>query len=75
MQAFASAVATGALGQLTCIDLTEDNISDPGLSSLSETLTTGALPSLQTLYIDYGPLGTEHPQLKAVCEERGIELT
>ena len=34
----------------------------------------GALASLKTLIVDDGPLGTEHPALKAACEARGISL-
>ena len=34
----------------------------------------GALPALKELYVDGGPLGTEHPALKAACEAGGIAL-
>ena len=34
----------------------------------------GAMASLKTLYVNDGPLVTEHPALKAVCQARGIRL-
>ena len=43
--------------------------------SFSDAIGKGALPLLETLYVDDGPLGTEHPQLQAACEARGIRLS
>ena len=34
----------------------------------------GAMASLQQLVVDEGPLGSEHPALKAACDARGISL-
>ena len=34
----------------------------------------GALASLKELTMDDGPLGVDHPKLKAVCQQRGIDL-
>ena len=47
---------------------------DAGLTSLAEACASGALASFKTLAVDDGPLGTEHPALKAVCQACGIEL-
>ena len=74
MSAFANAVSNGALPKLLFLDLGNDSISDPGIASLASALSKGALASLETLYVDDGPLGTEHPALKAACEAHGIEL-
>ena len=43
-------------------------------SAIEYACANGALASLSELYVDDGPLGTEHPALKAACEARGIEL-
>ena len=51
-----------------------NQIGDAGMKSFSEALSSGALASIDTLYVDDGPLGTEHPALKAACEARGIRL-
>ena len=56
------------------LDLCNNRIGGPGITALADALGKGALASLKTLYVDDGPLGTEHPALKAACEARGIEL-
>ena len=52
------------------LDLSSNNISDPGLAALADVLGKGALASLETLVVD----DEEHPALKAACQARGIEL-
>ena len=56
------------------LDLGSNKIGDTGITALADVLGKGALASLEQLYVDYGPLGIEHPALKAACEARGIEL-
>ena len=49
-------------------------MGDKGLEAFSGALAGGAMASLQTLFVDDGHLGTEHPALKAACKARGIRL-
>jgi len=56
------------------LQISENQIGDVGVSALSLAIANGAMASLETLYVDDGPLGTEYPALKAACEARGIEL-
>ena len=60
--------------QCTKLYLGENKIGDPGMIKFSEALATGAMASLKTLFVIHGPLGTEHPALKAACEARLIHL-
>lgn len=69
VKAFASAVARGSLGSLGYLYISQNALTDAGMVALSDALRGGALPSLRTLFVD-----DEHPQLKAVCEARGIAL-
>ena len=59
---------------LTSLGLANNKIGDKGLEALSAAFATGAMASLETLYVDDGQLGTEHPALKAACEARAIDL-
>ena len=68
------AAASRSLGRLKVLGLDRNQIGDAGLSALASTISSGSLPSLKRLWVDDGPLGTEHPQLKAACEARGIKL-
>ena len=54
--------------------LQHNQIGDKGLEAFSKALATGAMVSLEFLGVDGGPLGTEHPALRAACSARGIEL-
>ena len=81
LKVFAEACrAKGALASLRDLRLSGNAIGDVGLQSLAHAITpvseggSGALASLKTLYVDDGPLGTEHPALKAACQARGISL-
>ena len=56
------------------VELGANLIGDVGMQALSSALAGGVMASLETLYVDDGPLGTEYPALKAACEARGIEL-
>ena len=49
-------------------------ITDKGMTEFADVLSNGALASLKHLYVDDGPLGTEHPALKAACEARRVHL-
>ena len=51
-----------------------NQIGDAGLSALAEAVGKGALASLKELIADEGPLGVDHPKLKAACQSRGITL-
>ena len=72
IQAFSSACAGGALAKLERLALGKNKIGDKGLEAFSGALATGALPSLEELVMDDGPLGIDHPQLKAACKQRSI---
>ena len=65
----------GSLPKLEILYVHGNNIGHAGSTALANAITSEALPSLWTLYVDDGALGTEHPQLKAACEARGIRLT
>ena len=56
------------------LGLERNQIGDAGLTALAKAVESGALASLNTLYVDDGPLGTEHPALKVACDARGINL-
>ena len=64
----------GALAQLQELSLGGNKIGDEGMKSFSAALASGALANCQRLFVDDGPLGTEHPALKAACEARGIAM-
>ena len=72
--ALADALGKGALPKLEWLDLQKNQIADAGVTALASAMSKGALASLETLYVDDGPLGTEHPALEAACEARGIEM-
>jgi hypothetical protein len=80
LEAFAAATkpvsqgGSGALANVTFLYLGNNSIGDEGMIKFSESLAIGAMASLKELYVDDGPLGTEHPTLKAACEARGIAL-
>ena len=72
--ALALACAGGAMAQLETLDLSRNQIGDAGVTALASACAGGAMASLQTLVMDNGPLGVDHPKLKAACQERGITL-
>ena len=73
MKAFAAAVAGGGrLTRLQMLYLHRIRMGQAGLVALASVISS--LPSIRDLVIDSGPLGTEHPQLKAACEARRVEL-
>ena len=79
VSALAGAIASGSMANLRFLRLDSNEIGDTGMSALAGAIASGSLLSLQTLYVDktnleYGSLGTEHPQLKAACEARGISV-
>ena len=74
MGALASACASGALPQLKELRLAMNQIGDAGLTSLADVCAKGALASLKELVVDDGPLGVDHPKLKAACQSRNITL-
>ena len=80
MSSLSEALAKGALANLTLLTLRQNQIGDAGLSALAKAIITpnedgkGAMATLSALYVDDGPLGTEHPKLKAACQARGISL-
>ena len=81
MTAFAQAIKpvsegdSGALAQCQELDLHGNQIGDTGMAAFAKALANGAMASLDTLYVDDGPLGTDHPALKVECEARGIVLS
>jgi hypothetical protein len=80
MIAFADAIKPtdeipmGALASLTLLDLRLNQIGDEGMQAFSAAISSGALPLLQALFVDDGALGTQHLQLKAACDARGLDL-
>ena len=80
MKAFSSALSSGSMGSLQQLWLQGNQIGDAGMIAFADALKPnsnfpmGALPSVQTLLVDEGVLGTEHLQLKAACEARGLTL-
>ena len=56
------------------LNLSDNQIGDAGVTALANACAGGAMASLQTLVMDDGPLGVDHPKLKAACQERGITL-
>ena len=56
------------------LNLYENQIGDAGVTALANACASGSMASLETLYMDDGPLGSEHPGLEAACEARGINL-
>ena len=56
------------------LGLSSNQISDAGVTALANACASGSMASLESLYMDDGPLGTEHPGLKTACEARGINL-
>ena len=56
------------------LNLAYNQIGNDGVSALASACASGSLASLETLVMDDGPLGVDHPQLKAACEQRGISL-
>ena len=55
-------------------NLCNNQIGDAGVTALANACASGSMASLESLYMDDGPLGTEHPGLKTACEARGIKL-
>ena len=70
-----STLSSGALAQLNELFLSDNQISDAGLSALAKAITPGpsgkgALASLKDLAVD----NPEHPALKAACLARSIDV-
>jgi Ran GTPase-activating protein (RanGAP) involved in mRNA processing and transport len=74
MQAFSDAIRSGALASLKFISLAKNVITEAGMQAFSDVIRSGAPASLNTLYVDNGKLGNEHPALKAACQARNIRL-
>jgi len=51
IQAFSTALAGGALAQLTTLELCNNKIGDPGLTALASACASGALAHLGNLYL------------------------
>lgn len=64
----------GALANLHHLYLHKNRVGNAGLSALADACANGAFASLKDLMMDDGPLGVDHPKLKAACEKRGITL-
>ena len=56
--------------QLPSLDLENNYIGDPGLAFLAKVCTRGAMANLEELVVD----DEIHPELKAACQARGIDL-
>ena len=72
MQAFASAVASGSLPNLTHLELAGNNIGDGGMQAFASAVASGSLASLKKVVVDYNH--KRHPQLMAACQARGIDI-
>ena len=64
--------ASGALPNLEKLWLQGNTIGDAGITTFADAVSNGVLTLLKVLYVDDGPLGTEHPALKVACEAREI---
>ena len=56
------------------LDLDNNRVGDAGVTALAQAAAGGAMASLKELVMNDGPLGTDHPKLKAACKKRGITL-
>ena len=78
MIAFADAIKPtdefpmGSLASLEDLRLWDNTIGDKGMKVFSSALSSGALASLQRIYLGDETMGALHPALKVVCEDRGI---
>ena len=50
------------------LSLYGNKIGDAGLTALAKAVESGGLASLKELEVDDGPLGVDHPKLKAACQ-------
>ena len=62
----------GGLQALRRLHLQRNPVSDNGIASLAQVCAAGALPSLESLFVNDGH--DDEPQLKAMCHDRGIAL-
>ena len=69
-----SHVVFALLVSLQDIYIRNNQIGDEGITAFSSALYSGALASLQVLFVGTGPLGTDHPALKVVCEACGLDV-
>ena len=74
LSALAGALSSRALASLEVLNLRGNQIGDAGLSALAAAVGEGALASLKELIADHGPLGVDHPKLKAACQSWGITM-
>eukprot|EP00966_Prymnesium_polylepis_P185052 4289072-Prymnesium_polylepis.1 len=70
MNSFSTALASGAMAQVTILYLSDNQIGDEGMKSVSTALASGALPALQRVSVS----NEKHPQLVAACKPRGIQI-
>eukprot|EP00966_Prymnesium_polylepis_P041528 963996-Prymnesium_polylepis.1 len=70
MDSFSTALASGAMAQLTNLELQGNQIGDEGMASFSTALASGAMANLKTLYMGANPGNIT--AVKEVCKARGI---
>lgn len=79
----ALAYASGSLGELRLLYLKHldmnrghirNHIGDDGMTALAGAINSGSFASLAEVVVDRGPLGLDHPQLKAASHVRSIRL-
>ena len=61
--------ASGALAQLTFLNLGENQIGDSGIKALADAVSSGALASLERVVLDGNP-GDSAPVNKALRERK-----
>ena len=70
-QVFATAIASGALPNLTHLGLAANNISDVGMQAFASAVASGALAQLRDLYLDNNRIGDVGVQAFATAVASG----
>ena len=70
----ALAESSGDLTALCSLSLFGNQYGHAGIQTLAVAIRDGHLESLETLYVDAGPLGTRHPELSSACQKKGVRL-
>ena len=75
MQAFSTALASGALAQCHTLSLRHNQIGDVGLASLADACARGALASITFIDLDNNKASeTRKQQMRNVAESRGFRV-
>ena len=72
MRAFADAIGSGSLANLTTLNIWDNTIGDEGMKSFALAIASGSLPALEKAFVQIGH--ENHPALVAACKPRGINI-